>query len=171
MLMAVPISLLPKHPIMVRIGTFGLLNLFDAGEVSAHSEKAGMGWFDALTGWVAVKQATGSNFSLGTLFTTSDGGVTWLRSTLPVADKVIFSDPQIGWAVGGPAGDQIFQTQDGGLTWRDLKPDLPTDTITTIYKPSYSNGQGVLVTTNLGLESNVNVYAYENSINEWSLKN
>ncbi len=145
------------------------LDLFDAGEASAYAERAGMGWFDASTGWIAVKQATGSNFSLGTLFTTSDGGTTWTRSTLPVADEVAFSEPQIGWAVGGPTGDQVFQTRDGGITWHDARPGPSTDAITTVYKPYFSNGQGVLVTTNLGSESNLNVYAYEDATDEWSL--
>ncbi len=60
--------------------------LFEAGEIAAHSESASMGWFDAQVGWIAVKQASSPNFSLGTLFTTSDGGQTWTRSALPVAD-------------------------------------------------------------------------------------
>ena len=108
------------------------LALFDAGDISAHSEIANMGWFDAQTGWVAVKQATGSNFSLGTLFTTSNGGSTWMRSTLPIADHVFFDGPQIGWTVGGPAGDQIFQTQDGGITWQDVKSQLSSNTIAAL---------------------------------------
>jgi glucose/arabinose dehydrogenase/photosystem II stability/assembly factor-like uncharacterized protein len=145
------------------------LVLFEPGEVAAHFERAGMGWFDAQTGWIAVKQATGSNFSLGTLFTTSDGGVTWTRSNPPVADEVAFSDPQIGWAVGGPAGDKIFQTQDGGITWRDVRPTSPAGAAVTTYAPRLSNGQGILVTTSLGGGSNLNVYNYEDATSQWAL--
>ena len=147
------------------------LNLFDVGDVTAHSEKAGMGWLDAQTGWIAVKQATGSNFSVGTLFTTSDGGFTWSRSALPVADNLIFSEPQIGWAVGGPTGGQIFRTQNGGVSWHEVTPPLTPNTFTMAYKPYYSGGQSLLVTTNLGLENSVKVYAYENSTDEWSFVN
>jgi hypothetical protein len=142
--------------------------LFEPGEIAAQFERAAMGWFDASTGWVAVKQATGSNFSLGTLFTTSDGGVTWIRSNLPVADKVTFTEPQIGWAVGGPAGDQIFQTQDGGATWRDVRPDIPSDSSATMYEPFYVDGQGILITTQLGAENSLDIYTMEGSDDTWS---
>ena len=66
------------------------LSLFDLGDVGLYAEKAEMGWFDTQTGWISVKQISGSNFSIGTLFTTSDGGEHWSRSTLPVADKIFF---------------------------------------------------------------------------------
>ncbi|MBK9927896.1 MAG: PQQ-dependent sugar dehydrogenase [Anaerolineales bacterium] len=145
------------------------LDLFDEGDVSAHSEKASIGWFDVQAGWIAVKQATSSNFSLGTLFTTSDGGVTWVRSTLPVADNISFSESQTGWATGGPAGDQIFRTQDGGVNWLDAKSGIKTDALTVIYQPYYFNGQGILVTTDVGLKNNLTLYVYDNSIDEWSL--
>jgi glucose/arabinose dehydrogenase/photosystem II stability/assembly factor-like uncharacterized protein len=143
------------------------LVLFEPGEIAAQFERAAMGWFDASTGWVAVKQATGSNFSLGTLFTTSDGGLTWIRSNLPVADKVTFTEPQIGWAVGGPAGNQIFQTQDGGATWRDVRPDIPSDSSATMYEPFYVDGQGILITTQLGAENSLDIYTMEGSDDTW----
>src|SRR5687767_3408228 len=38
------------------------LALFESGEIGSYLEKAEMGWFDTQTGWIAVKQASGSNF-------------------------------------------------------------------------------------------------------------
>ena len=143
------------------------LTLFVPGEIQAHFERAEMGWIDAEVGWIAVKQASSSNFSLGTLFWTSDGGDIWKRSTLPVADFVSFIDPQIGWAVGGPGGDQLYNTLDGGVTWQDTRPELPSDSSATIYKPFYADGQGMLVTTNPGVESSLNVYSLDNTSDAW----
>jgi photosystem II stability/assembly factor-like uncharacterized protein len=144
------------------------LSLFEAGEMASFAEKAEMGWFDIQTGWISVKQATGSNFSIGTLFITSDGGITWSRTTLPAAEHVFFSDPQVGWAVGGPTNDQIFKTQDTGDTWESVPFDnIPENTVVTVHMPSYSDEQGLLVTSNLGSENSLRVYSLENSSGKW----
>ena len=144
------------------------LSLFEPGEIASNAEKAEMGWLDGQTGWIAVKQNTGSNFSLGVLFTTSDGGTTWSRSTLPVADNVYFSDPQIGWAVGGPASDQVFRTQNAGASWEPVQPGDPSGgSQTEMYLPFSAGGQSLLVTTALGEETHLSVYTLENSSDEW----
>ena len=54
--------------------TIRSLPLFEVDEIASYAEKAEMGWFNAQTGWISVKQNSGSNFSIGTLFRTSDGG-------------------------------------------------------------------------------------------------
>ncbi len=144
------------------------LSLFESGEIASHTEKAEIGWFDTQTGWISVKQISSSNFSLGTLFITSDGGGTWRRSTLPVADHIYFNDPQIGWAIGGPTGDQIFKTPDGGTTWQTLRPDdVPEKTLAVAYMPFYSGGQGLLIMTHLGLDNSLEVYSLKNPSEKW----
>ena len=144
------------------------LPLFEPGEISSYMEKAEMDWFDAQTGWVSVKAQSGSNFSIGTLFTTSDGGNSWSRFELPIADRLYFSNPQTGWAVGGPTGGEIFQTQDGGGTWSNLRPSELTDrTQALAYPPFAAEGRGVLVMTTLDTENHLNVYSLEDS-GEWA---
>lgn len=135
------------------------LALFESGEVSAQFDRAGFGWFDAQSGWVMIKQASSSNFSLGTLFRTSDGGASWTRSALPAADHVGFSDPQNGWATGS---DQIFITGDGGSTWKNI---TPSDSSITTYQPFYADGQAVLVST---IQNSLNIYSVY-SADHWSL--
>jgi len=39
---------------------------------------------DPLVGWMVVKQATSSNFSVGALFRTDDGGHTWKKLAIPI---------------------------------------------------------------------------------------
>ena len=144
------------------------LSLFEAGEIASNAEKAEMGWFDMQTGWISVKQNSGSNFSIGVLFTTFDGGNTWSRSNLPVADKIYFRDPQIGWAVGGPTNDQLFETQNAGVSWKAIKPaDISEGTQAVVYPPFSSDGQSLFVMTHLGEENSLNIYALENSSDEW----
>jgi glycoside hydrolase-like protein len=141
------------------------LSLFESGEIGSNAEKAEMGWFDARTGWISVKQISGSNFSMGVLFTTSDGGSSWSRFILPIADKIYFSDPQMGWAIGGPTGDEVFNTQDAGASWRNVRPaDIPHGIQATTYPPIVSGGQGLLVMTTLGVENNLMLYSLANSV-------
>ncbi|HEX2990619.1 MAG TPA: glycoside hydrolase domain-containing protein, partial [Anaerolineales bacterium] len=145
------------------------LSLFEPGEVASNVEKVEMGWFDLQRGWISAKQMSGSNFSLGVLFTTSDGGESWSRFELPVADELYFSDPQTGWAVGGPTEAEIFLTQDGGVTWSDVRPPDMGDVAKAIaYEPFASGGQGLFLATTLGAENHLQVYSLESTF-EWSL--
>jgi photosystem II stability/assembly factor-like uncharacterized protein len=142
------------------------LSLFEPGEIAANAEKAEMDWFDEQRGWISVKQNTGSNFSIGVLFTTSDGGITWSRSDVPVADKVYFRDPQMGWAAGGPAGDELFETQNSGLTWKRIEPAHGGGQA-VLYPPFSSAEQSLLVTTSLGEANSLNIYTLEDASGNW----
>jgi hypothetical protein len=144
------------------------LSLFEPSDIASHVEEVQMGWLDAETGWITVKQESGSNFSLGYLFMTSDGGNNWNRSTLPVADKIYFSDPQSGWAIGGPTSDQVFHTQDAGINWKNSRPADLTESVQALaYPPYVSDGQGLLVMITQGVENNLKAYFLNNS-NTWS---
>lgn len=70
------------------------------------------------TGWVVAKQSSSTNFSLGKLFRTEDGGETWQELTAPLGEPVKFVDENKGWMAGSPSGDELFFTQDGGQSWQ-----------------------------------------------------
>ena len=72
---------------------------------------------DAQTGWIALKMASSSAFSIGRLFATVDGGQTWEERMLPLGEPVQFSDALHGLVSGGPMGDELYCTTDGGHTW------------------------------------------------------
>ena len=93
------------------------LTLFSPGDVNALSNEIYMQWLDSQTGWLVIKRATGINFSIGSLFRTDDGGLTWTKLTIPIGEQVAFITPQIGWLAGGAAGDELYRTADGGATW------------------------------------------------------
>src|SRR5215216_669280 len=143
------------------------LSLFAPGDIASSVKKAQMGWLDAQTGWISIKQESSSNFSIGSLFISSNGGDSWNRSPLPVADKIVFAGSQTGWAVGGSTGDQVFDTQDAGKTWKNSRPaDLPEGIQTVVYPPFVSDKEGLLVTTTMGEENGLNVYSL-NPSNRW----
>ncbi|MBX3084813.1 MAG: DUF1906 domain-containing protein [Anaerolineae bacterium] len=94
------------------------VSLFSAGDPRAFASAIHLQFIDAQTGWLTIKQATSSNFDLGTLFRTSDGGATWTRLNVPMGDAVYFVTAQIGWVAGGANGDLLFRTTDGGNSWQ-----------------------------------------------------
>jgi PKD repeat protein len=129
-----------------------IIQTFTPGDPEAAVENASMDWLDASTGWVSLKQQTGSNFSAGVAFHTKDGGQTWQRQDLPVGEPPQFVDSQVGWLAGGPAGDQIFKTQDGGDTWVEQAPpvDLQSSQSFSLYPPIFeSPGKGRLAAVRL----------------------
>ncbi|HAV76689.1 MAG TPA: hypothetical protein DCX53_04965, partial [Anaerolineae bacterium] len=143
--------------------------LFDLSDASSQSEKADMGWIDSQNGWIAVKKISSSNFSLGTLFKTSDGGSTWRTFPLPAADRVTFHDNQLGWAVGGPTGNNVFQTKDGGSSWQDAAPDLLSLSYAAVHEPVVVNGQGLLIVVEGNTKSKLSVYTSVHIDSGWSL--
>lgn len=98
-------------------------------------------FIDESTGWVSLKLASSSNFSLGMLYRTVDGGQTWEVNDLPAGSPVRFVDDLRGWISGGATGDEFYVTEDGGKTWsfenytmnnspeEDVKRNLPEGVI------------------------------------------
>ncbi len=84
--------------------------------------EASLDFIDANRGWLALRLQSGSSFSLGRLFATLDGGVSWEERSLPAAGTLDFTDASLGWLSGGPGGNQHFRTEDGGRTWSTDDP-------------------------------------------------
>jgi photosystem II stability/assembly factor-like uncharacterized protein len=77
-------------------------------------------FIDSQNGWLSLKLVSSSNFSLGVLYKTTDGGKSWKSLALPSAGPVYFLNTDRGWIAGGPTGDKLYQTQDGGATWQPV---------------------------------------------------
>ena len=123
--------------------------LYQSGDVDALAGKVFVQFMDGDTGWLVVKRATGSNFDIGSLFKTTDGGDTWQRLILPIGDPVYFISKDIGWVAGGVSGAELYSTIDGGFSWQVQTLGNPalTDHRQGIYPlsvtyqlPSFSNG-------------------------------
>jgi photosystem II stability/assembly factor-like uncharacterized protein len=103
------------------------LPLFAAGDPAALAGAVFLELLDSDTGWLVVKQATSSAFSLGTLFRTTDGGTTWTRHAMPAGAPVHFSSRLDGWIEAGALDDAGYVTRDGGETWApQTRPQPPT---------------------------------------------
>jgi photosystem II stability/assembly factor-like uncharacterized protein len=123
------------------------LSLFEAGDVNSLAGAVYLHFIDSQTGWLVIRRATSSNFSEGTLFKTTDGGGSWTQLTIPVGEPVYFVSSQIGWTAGGAAGDELYRTEDGGLTWLGQRPNrsLADDQKIFYQLPTFENAEeGVL---------------------------
>ncbi len=86
-------------------------------ELPAPVRAASLEFINPETGWLVLQLESSSNFSLGILLATTDGGQTWEQRDLPVAEPVHFTDEVNGWVKGGPR-DELYTTQDGGRSWK-----------------------------------------------------
>ncbi|NUM49080.1 MAG: DUF1906 domain-containing protein [Anaerolineales bacterium] len=119
-----------------------------AGTIPLHTPDApGQLWLsflDEQTGWLTLQRPSSSNFSLGNLYRTLDGGQTWEEFSLPFAAPVSFMDAQTGWIAGGVNQDELHVTHDGGATWNAITPANARAWYTL---PTFVNGVGFLAAT------------------------
>ena len=92
----------------------------------------GFFFIDELAGWLLVHIDAGMSHDYSYLFSTLDGGATWLRVSDPYGDGIqslrnsgmAFANAEFGWVskdnLGVMAGAFLEQTTDGGSTWEDL---------------------------------------------------
>lgn len=86
--------------------------------LAGYGYKAYASFLDPLHGWLLLQQTSGPAYSRGQLFTTSDGGRTWSALlSPPIAGQIRFDSFAKGWLVGGPVGEHLYLTQDGGQHW------------------------------------------------------
>jgi photosystem II stability/assembly factor-like uncharacterized protein len=117
----------------------GILRTIDGGltwgdatpsGVSQVGQTASTCFLDSLHAWLILPT---QDFSSGTLYRTTDGGLTWISSMLPFSGaKIQFFDTQSGVALadlGAGAGSEavaLFTTSNGGADWTRMYINDPT---------------------------------------------
>lgn len=138
---------------------------------SQFAQSLSIDFINTQTGWVTIKLGSSSNFSLGLLFKTEDGGHTWSQLNMPLGDPTYFINSTTGWVAGGQAGDKLYITQDGGNTWTEQKV-AQGETGSLFYDlPTFTNEQdGVLPVTVTGpTGSQLLIYTTSNAGQSWNL--
>lgn len=122
----------------------------DASPFGGH---ASLDFSDAQHGWMMLSLQSSSAFRLGLLLRTVDGGAHWTGlPTPPAGGDLDFLDATHGFMGPGPAGDELFQTTDSGLTWASvtLPPSSSAlqSTASSITLPSFTDSlHGMLLRT------------------------
>lgn len=82
-------------------------------------------WLNETEGVLLVRETTSSNFSVGKLFKTEDGGQHWLTSEVPVAENFFFLDSQLGFMVNPADSQTLYRSIDGGKSWSIFSLEIP----------------------------------------------
>ncbi|MEO8288273.1 MAG: hypothetical protein ABI670_17750 [Chloroflexota bacterium] len=110
---------------------------------------------DRQFGWMVVWGAGGMSYTIGQLFATEDGGITWREvastdnSALPFGGDISFRDRSTGWLVGSQASTapkELYITRDGGKRWVAQKLAVadsvdPLVTISVLGPPTFFSGK------------------------------
>lgn len=112
---------------------------FEAG-----STPVSLDFVDTLHGWLMLRAPSSPNFSRGVLLATTDGGASWKAlPTPPIGGEVRFTSSSVGWVAGGPAGNQLYVTRDGGQSWQQQSVAAPAgvtaETTPKYQLPKFSN--------------------------------
>jgi photosystem II stability/assembly factor-like uncharacterized protein len=168
-------------------GLYTLAHTLDAGKIwdstSLLLDQPGPGappeaafhlhFIDAETGWLAIKHVSGSNFSVGSLYKTTDGGSTWTQLSIPIGELVYFVTGDTGWTAGGAAGDKLYRTSDGGATWhaQEVTPGSGQRNSARFYRlPTFRNAEeGLLPVLVVGQQAQVELYATGDGGQSWEL--
>jgi photosystem II stability/assembly factor-like uncharacterized protein len=98
------------------------------GKYAPYSGESSIFFVDQWHGWLTTRLASSSNFSIGHLFATEDGGQTWFSlPDPPSADRVFFTSDSHGWLAGGPGGDRLWTSQNGGQSWSEQRLTAPPE--------------------------------------------
>lgn len=79
-------------------------------------------WQNDKNGWILIKQATSSNFSLGIMLITNDSGRSWAVSKPPAAEEFVFLDEKLGFMRDPVNPTRLYQTKDSGKNWQGFQP-------------------------------------------------
>jgi hypothetical protein len=104
-------------------------------------------------GWIVLRLRSSSNFSIGAVLHTVDGGSTWAElPSPPAAGEISFQTPQDGMIAGGPTASQLWLTRDGGQTWTEANIPIPegcTDCRIIIGQPAFRAAQEVTMSVEI----------------------
>ena len=146
--------------------------VFDAFDLSQGVAGVYLDFVDSQSGWVVVRLPSSANFSFGQLFQTTDGGVSWTQLDVPLGEPVNFITDEDGWVAGGPAGDELWVTRDGGATWdpQIVAAKPPGGGYLVYHLPTFSNAlEGILpVVVNELPDSWVEFYSTSDGGDTWN---
>jgi photosystem II stability/assembly factor-like uncharacterized protein len=136
---------------------------------------ASLDFVDETHGWMLLRQASSSNFSRGRIFVTDDGGENWNElPSPPIFSQLQFINRNDGWLAGGPSGEELYVTNNGGKKWSrlNLKVSLENQLSVTYSLPKFWNERIGILPVTFAEKDKVVVKFFEttNGGGKWKLK-
>ena len=104
-------------------GTWAITPVDIPGTAQGRAPLFGQGlifFLDPMHGWLNLALEGSQNFSPALLLATEDGGNTWIPKASPGRGAVRFTTPTDGWVAGGPGGEYLYSSKDGGMSWQPI---------------------------------------------------
>jgi photosystem II stability/assembly factor-like uncharacterized protein len=130
-------------------------------------------FLDSKHGWVVAVKVTSSQHSEGALYRTVDGGVTWQELNIPLGQPVAFANEKDGTVAGGPTGDKVFTSHNGGKSWEAMNLTVPAELASSY--PAFrtpvffSSEEGVLPASFTSDRTAIGFYATSDGGRTWEL--
>ena len=126
---------------------------------------------DEKTGWLGLRIPSSSNFNLGLLYRTRDGGQTWVNISSPAGGDFTFLDSDRGWMLGGPENNRLFSTMDGGSEWTELNLNTTDQGPVFLDLPYFFDDRnGIFLATHASLTApGLWIYTTHDAGSEWFL--
>ncbi|HEV2250431.1 MAG TPA: hypothetical protein VGT60_07985 [Candidatus Limnocylindria bacterium] len=85
-------------------------------------------FFDQQHGWLEIALEGSPLAAPSQLLATDDGGATWRAMPMIGRGAIRFSSTKVGWLAsnGYARGGRLLRTVDGGVSWTDVSPAIPT---------------------------------------------
>ena len=93
-------------------------------ESNVNTALAHFDFIDASNGWLNVDQGAHGAYPYGQIFTTTDGGASWIKSGLTLSGPTTFVNKLDGWI---PDRNELNVSHDGGKTWQKVAIAAPAD--------------------------------------------
>jgi photosystem II stability/assembly factor-like uncharacterized protein len=128
-------------------------------------------------GWVSVdEQSPGGSNQISHLYSSADSGKSWrVLPRPPVPGELKFTSETEGWLAGGVGMQSLWRTLDGGMSWSQVKLQLPAG----VEEPMVSYGAPEISASGVGLlpvtfskpeyETEVGIYASDDGGDSWRL--
>lgn len=126
---------------------------------------------DAAAGWLAATVQTSSNFSIGQLFYSADGGQSWTARSLPASGDLRPTNSTVAWMAGGPAREKLYVSRDRGNSWKPSAVSPPIEFRSSqpvFWAPRFlNNTSGILAVGYSGGRGGLSFYATSDSGARW----